>query len=123
MRQRVAVAAGGGMAHEEIALALGIARNTLEKHFEHELTIGAYAKRLEVLEALRRAAKRGNVAAARLYMQVEPRSACPPQMPPAKEYGETEKVGKKAQANAEALTAQNGTDWETLLRPTQAPLQ
>jgi len=124
LRQRVAAAAGGGMAHEEIALALGISRNTLEKHFEHELSIGAYAKRMEVVEALRRAAKKGNVAAARLYLQVEPQFAVPPQQPAQpsepKEAVAAEKVGKKEQAELDAGGAHLGTGWEGLLKPTQA---
>lgn len=124
LKQKVATAAGAGMSHEEIALALGIARNTLEKHFEHELSIGAYAKRMEVVQALLRAAKKGNVAAARLYMQLEPQIAAPPahegrtskpaETAPA---ASPEKLGKKEQANADAVEAHLGTGWEGLLKP------
>lgn len=113
------------MAHEQIALALGISRNTLEKHFEHELSIGAYAKRMEVFEALRRAAKKGNVAAARLYLQVEPAIACPPgfsdgDQKPQEKAAPAEKLGKKEQAQVDATEAHLGTSWEGLLKPTQS---
>lgn len=70
-RRQVAIAAGGGMSHEQIALGMGIARNTLEKHFEAELSTGAYAKRLEVLQAVHAAAKRGNMAAAKAYLALD----------------------------------------------------
>ena len=42
------------MAHEDIALALGIARGTLLKHFDQELSTGAAEKRLAILKTRRR---------------------------------------------------------------------
>lgn len=111
------------MSHEEIALGLGITRNTLEKHFEHELSVGAYEKRLEVLDAMHRTAKKGNVAAQKAYMQLVPHVAAPPQPPgeqglkPAPEAptGPTKPLGKKEQATADAKEAQVGTAWEDIL--------
>lgn len=100
------------MSHEEIALALGISRVTLVKHFGHELTVGAYQRRMEVLEAVHRAARKGNVAAAKAYSQLTPRIAAPPETPV-----DDAPKGKKAQAQADAGTAQVGTEWESLLRP------
>jgi hypothetical protein len=117
LKRKVANAAGGGMSHEEIALGLGISRKTLEKHFDHELSVGAYAKRLEVLDAMQRTAKRGNVAAQKAYLQLTPHLAAPPyegaqsdEKPPA-----AEKLGKKDQAEADAVTAQDGSQWDGLL--------
>lgn len=101
------------MAHEEIALALGIARNTLEKHFEAELSVGAHRRRMEVVVALHAAAKKGNVAAARAYLQLSPKAAVPTADPPTPR---AEKPGKKEQANLDAQTAHVGSDWETLLK-------
>lgn len=110
------------MAHEEIALGLGISRNTLEKHFEHELSIGAYEKRLEVLDAMHRTAKKGNVTAQKAYMALDPHVAAPPIPAPPPEQPEKPvpepKLGKKEQAQADAVTAHQGTDWEGLLKPT-----
>lgn len=121
MRSAVAASAGGGMSHEDMALALGISRNTLEKHFESELSVGAFKKRMEVLTAMHRAAKGGNVAAQKAYMQLTPRTSAPPlaaapvvPKPPA---------GKKEQAQADAQVAAVGTDWEDLLKRPSAPLQ
>lgn len=111
-RRRVSVAAGGGMSHEEIALGLGISRPTLEKHFEYELSIGASQRRLEVLDAMHRTARKGNVAAQKAYMALVPVPAAPPEMP-----AESAPQGKKEQAQAAAVTAQTGTEWETLLKP------
>lgn len=115
IRNQVAIAAGAGMSHEDIALSLGTSRNTLEKYFEIELSIGAHKKRLEVVIALHRAAKKGNVAAAKAYTAALPRISAPPLESPGPE-------GKKAQANEAAKVAQVGTEWDSLLKPTN-PLQ
>lgn len=121
LRSRVATAAGGGMSHEDIALALGISRNTLEKHFAHELSVGASSKRMDAMEGLHRAAKKGNVAAAKQYLAGTMRTAPPPLPDPPK--ADTA-AGKKEQAQAAAKTAQLGTEWEDLLKPTSTtPLQ
>lgn len=107
-RRKVAVAAGAGMSHEEIALGLGISRPTLEKHFERELSIGAYEKRLEVLDAMHRCAKKGNVAAQKAYVALTPAVAAPP-------ISDEKPKGKKEQAQADAKTAAAGTEWEDLI--------
>lgn len=109
-RRRVAVAAGAGMSHEEIAIGLGITRPTLSKHFEKELSQGAYEKRLEVLDAMHRMAKKGNVAAQKAYVALTPAAAAPPVAKPAP-------IGKKEQAQADAVTAGQGTEWGELLPP------
>lgn len=117
-RRKVSVAAGAGMSHEEIALGMGISRNTLEKYFEHELSVGAYQRKLETLDALHKAAKKGNVAAIKAYNAMTPRAAAPPLEP------EKQKpVGKKEQQQAEALVAQKGTEWEEILPRTSSSLQ
>lgn len=124
-RRQVAVAAGGGMSHDEIAIGMGLARNTLEKHFAAELSAGAYAKRLEVLAAMHAAAKKGNMTAARAYLSNEPRLAAPPAESKPAEPAKVETLGKKAQAQVNAVTAARGTDWDHLLNPTapSTPLQ
>ena len=110
------------MRHEDIALALGISRDTLTKHYGVELSSGALARRAEVLSALHAAAKKGSSSAARAYLEHSPELAAPPSdgvSPPAAapEAAKPQRVGKKEQAAADAVTAQQGTDWDGLLRP------
>lgn len=106
------------MSHDEIAIGLGMSRNTLEKHFEAELSVGAMQKRLEVLNAMHTAAKKGNVAAQRAFLAFEPKPAAPPM--PAEPKAPAK--GKKEQAQDDAVTAQKGTGWDELLSP-RAPIQ
>ena len=132
LRAQVAVAAGGGARHCDIAVALGISVPTLRKHFEAELSVVAAARRLEVLRALFRAAKKGNVAAAKAYLALEPESVSPPAEPraPGEQAAAAPKaagtagvpLGKKEQAAADAVSAAVGTEWDALL-PKAAPLQ
>lgn len=114
LRKKVAAAAGGGMSHEEIALGLGISRTTLKKHYEYELSIGAYTKRIEVMYSLQKAAKKGSVAAAKAYLATTPRAAAPPGPDPEPSKPEPP-IGKKDQAQKDAVTAAAGTEWGTLL--------
>lgn len=112
----MAIAAGAGMSHEEIAVALGISRNTLEKHFEHDLSVGAYQRRMEVLAAMHAAAKKGNVAACKAYIAMTPNLAAPPTPDgDSKPAAKAPPIGKKAQAQEGAKTAHLGTDWADLL--------
>lgn len=113
LRRRVATAAGAGMSHEDIALALCISRVTLVKHFAQELTVGSCQRRMEVAEAVFKAARNGNVAAAKAYGQMGSRPANP-----AAGEGGTGEVGKKELAQREGAVAQQGTEWESLLKPT-----
>lgn len=118
--QRVAVAAGGGMSHEEIAIGLGMTREQLETRFAKELSVGAHEKRIEIFEGLHKAALAGNVAAAKAYTSLTPKVAPPPVPRAAKPKPE----GKKEQQAAYAKVAQQGTGWEELLRPRNgAPAQ
>lgn len=108
LRRKVSNAAGGGMSHDEIATALGISRNTLETYYRKELDQVAFRKRMDVLDAQQRAAMKGNVAAMKAYLARVPFHAVPP-------AEKAEPLGKKEQANADATTAQKGTDWDDLL--------
>lgn len=117
------------MAHENIAIALGISRTTLLKHFKEELTTGAHGRRSAVLQALERAALKGNVTACRAYLAYtsadleavlpkadrRSRKAPPPEQPAAE--AKQEPLGKKAESQAAGLVAQVGTEWEDLLKP------
>ena len=133
LRKQVATCAGGGMAHENIAIALGISRTTLLKHFKEELTTGAHGRRSAVLQALERAALKGNVTACRAYLAytsadleaVVPKADRSRKAPAqaAQADPKPEPIGKKAEAQAAGEVAHVGTDWETLLNPSAARLQ
>lgn len=117
-RQQVSDLAGGGMTHEAISLVMGVARQTLENNFKVELTTGAAKVRAEVLAAMLESAKKGNVAAAKMYLANEPQFMTPPEeAKPEEALPEVKpvKLGKKEQANEDARTASRGTSWETLL--------
>lgn len=107
-RRLVTNAAASGMTHQEISIALGISRNTLEKHFEKEISTAALRRRMEVMDAMARTALKGNVAAQKAFLAATPALAAPP-VPAEKP------VGKKQQAQADAVGAQAGTEWEELL--------
>ena len=121
LRKRVSVGAAGGMTHEELALALGITRPTLEKHFELELSVGAHQRRLDVLNAMYSAAtgRKKNVAAQKAFMAESPAIAAPPQ--PDGDKTKPEKLGKKEQQEQDATTAHIGTEWADLLKPSSRP--
>ena len=119
-RRRVTIGAGSGMSHEALALALDISRNTLEKHYGDELSKGAAVRQLEIKESIFRQAKKGNVAAARLYLQgaaqavpqAAPDSEQPEFVPPIAD-------GLKAARDRAATTAQQGTEWAGVLQRKQ----
>lgn len=115
LRRKVSIAVAGGMSHEAIALAIGIARNTLELHYQHELTEGACKRRLEVVEAAHKAAMKGNVSAQRLLLGMTPEIGVPTAEQEGKDEGKQEKVGKKEQADRDAVGAESGTGWDGLL--------
>ena len=114
-RSRAEIAAGGGMPHEEIALALGVSVPTLRKHLAAELSTGAHRRRMQVLEAVHASARKGNAAAAKAYLSAVPEVAAPDVPKPVSTVETTEPLGKKAQAHEDAKTAQVGTGWESIL--------
>ena len=121
-RRRVAVLAGGGWSQDDIAAVLEIDRNTLAKHYMHELTVGAREKREEILEAMRKAAKKGSVPAARLYLQnigqVLPATALADESIAPSPIAD----GLKAARDRAATTAHTGTEWAEVLARSK-PLQ
>lgn len=131
-RRKVAIAAGGGMLHEQIAVSLEISTDTLRKYYEHELSVGASQRRMDVLEALYRVViKKGSTSAAKVYLANEPQLAVPPApkqeapapAPVAAPAAAAPKLGKKEQAAADAVTAADGTQWDNLLPRPGTPLQ
>ena len=127
-RRTVSIAAGGGMRHEDIAIALGISRPTLDKWYQAELSEAASLRRMEVMQALYVAAKKGSSAAAKAYLAHDPQISAPP-MPAGEAVAvkpdvKAPPLGKKDQAQADAQTAHVGTEWDSLLRtPAVTPIQ
>jgi hypothetical protein len=113
LRRRVSIAAGAGMSHQDIAIGLGISRPTLEKHFMAELSVGANARRLEILEVMHQTAKKGNVAAQKAFLAMTPQLAAPPARVDATDDAQPQ--GKKAAALVAAQTAGKGTPWAEVL--------
>jgi len=116
--ERIAVAAGGGMADAEIAAAFGLTLPELRAKYGRELRMGAHQKRLELIEALYDLALAGNVAAARTYTQTVAKKPGPAPLPKAAKVPRVRKPeppGKKVIVNAEARVAQRGTAWEAVL--------
>lgn len=68
-RNRVKLLKAAGWSNERIAAQMEISRNTLEDRFAAELEFGADAKRLEVMENLLRASKRGNASASKQLLE------------------------------------------------------
>lgn len=122
-RRKVAAAKAGGMSEDSIALALGITRPTLAKHFMVELTTGAAVKRMEAVDALYAQAKRGNVAAIKAVLllgaAVEPAQPGAPagEAPPAP--APAARLGKKEAQQVAAVGAADGTPWAGVLPGSQ----
>lgn len=124
MRRKVAAAAAGGMTHDAIALAIGITRPTLVKYFDAELTTGAAVKRMEALDALCLAAKKGNVSAIKTLLLVNGAVAPDGAGAGAGDEGweakpeaapKPQRLGKKEAQQIAAVGAADGTDWAGLL--------
>lgn len=119
-RRKVAAAKAGGMSEDAIALALGITRPTLAKHFMVELSTGAAVKKMEAVDALFIAAKKGNVAAIKAVLLLGAAVEPPPQ--PGAATGETPpapapaaRLGKKEAQQVAAVAAADGTEWAGIL--------
>ncbi len=111
-RRLVRLAAGAGLPHVQIAAALAISQPTLRKAFAGELGTGGARAKVEVVAALHASALRGSAAAARAYLSLA--AARPADLPPTPKLP---RVGKKETAAANAVSAAEGTDWESLLPP------
>lgn len=134
-RRQIAIWAGAGMSLEAMASALGISIPTLRKHCATELSTGANQRRAEVLESLFRQAKKGSVTAAKAYLAAVPEFVVPPgagsELPdgssaapapaPAAPQALAKPLGKKEQANRDAVTAHEGTEWADVLPTHNAP--
>jgi len=131
-RHQISVLAGGGMPQDAIALLMGVSTPTLQKHCGQELTVGALQRRAEVMDAMFKAGKKGNVAAAKAYCLIAPVVAKPkqpeeekpseaPAPAPTELIPATPTLGIKAQRKADAHTAEVGSAWERVLPQSPPP--
>ncbi len=114
----VSVLRAAGWSQSRIARYLGCDEKTLRKHFSRELDFGADIVEAQCLEVLYAKMRQGhNKSANDLISRAEKGHALPPAPPKAEK--ET-KLGKKAQADLDAQTGHEGTEWAGLLRePTE----
>lgn len=125
-RRRVEIAAGAGMPHEGIAQALKIDAKTLRKHYAVELASGANVKRMQVLESLFAQARKGSTSAARAYLAHVPKFDVLPVAGSGAEGApvpKPEKLGKKQQAQLDAVGAEAGSGWDGLLPKNVTPIR
>ena len=107
-RRKVEKLATTGMSRTEIAILIGCSRSTLETHFGEELARGHARCRRDLLALMWTAARRGRVGAI-LWLEQRMNEGAERRVAP---------LGKKAQAEAAALTAGGGdSDWGDLLAP------
>lgn len=106
------------MSHEEIAIALGVHRHTVEKYCADELAGGALRRQMEFRDALARAGLKGNVSALKQLLSMNPTLAAPPIEPE-----KPEKLGKKEQAQRDATTAAEGSEWGDLIGGKVTPIR
>ena len=117
VREQVKTMSGFGVLDYQIAMVIGISQPTLKKYFSTELAVGEVIANNNVARSLYRKATgdgNGSVIAAMFWLkcragwQEKRDPAVAPEPKP-------EPLGKKAQREADALTAQQGTSWEQLL--------
>jgi hypothetical protein len=119
MRQQITLLAGLGLSQDGIAQVVGLTGPTLRKHYKKELASGAHQANAKVaasLYSMATSSSKPNVAAAIFWLKTRAgwreAEAAPPfveERPP--------RLGKKEEANLNAVTAQVGTTWEALLGP------
>lgn len=127
-REQVKTMSGLGIRTNEIAAVLGISEPTLRKYFASELDMGHVKANAAVAQSLYRMATdklKPSAAAAIFWLKTragwKEGEGGPYVVPPADPA--PEKLGKKAQAQADASTAARGTGWDDLLPRPGIPLQ
>lgn len=113
-RQIVEILAGYAIPKDKIALAIGIAKHTLERRYRAELTRGTAVVEAKLVgNLLRLAAGNDGTALKAVMFSLQSRfgwSMYAPPKPP-----EPAELGKKATADLVAQTAHEESDWGTLL--------
>lgn len=109
-RRQVSVLAAAKMSEERIAAVIGISRVTLRKHFAEELTGGKAKRNAAVLQAIYKQALSGNVSAMRLWVKVSGLDM-PDLLEQPEQTEDDAPLGKKDQAQRDALNAGKGSEW------------
>lgn len=110
LRRKVSELVACGMSQQDVARAVGCSAPTLVAHFAAELATGRAVRRAEVIGLLFRQARGGNVTAQKALEHLT--SITSPGAPPPQT---ARKSGKKEQAEIDAATAGEGTEWAKLI--------
>jgi predicted transcriptional regulator len=113
-REEVERCVACGMTRESIARALGISPPTFDKYFSEQFAAGPARKRQQVIDMLWESAQNGNVSAQKKLLEVisseQIRAGWQWKIEGAGN-AQGSKLGKKEQAQIEAKTAGEGTEW------------
>lgn len=102
-----------GIPIEQVCTVVGVAYNTLVRYYGDELNKSAIEANAKVAGALFKEAMSGNVTAQIFWLKTRARwSTVEPDQPI------VPRIGKKEQAQADASTAADGTEWGEDLHPT-----
>ena len=112
-REDVRLWAADDWSEERMAQQLGIARETLRKHFADDIQYGADKVRTQALRDLARGSAQGKTGASAKLLELTSMVA-----PPSGPKQDVPDLGKKAQAIVDAKTADHGTSWADLTTPT-----
>lgn len=112
-----------GWSDKEIAIVIGVSVPTLKKTFFKELNEGPLKQKAENLKQILAAAKKGNVSAQKYLNETITASIANEEFLKSQKIDKADepkplRLGKKAQADAEALDAGKGTNWGGDLTPT-----
>ncbi len=105
MKRKVMRLVAAGMGERAIAQALGVARETLRTHFDHELQVGRATIDAQLVDMLWSAASNGNVTAMK-YLDARKEGLA---------YTTAHTLGKKEQ-QLEAAKNAGGDEWGDLLK-------
>lgn len=120
-RAMVETFAAFGIPQEDIARVIGITAPTLHKHYREELDLGlvkANAKVAQNLFTIATKQTREGLDAAKFWLRVRAgwSEYAPAPVASTAARDVDEPLGKKAQADVDARTAHEGTEWGALLR-------
>ena len=110
-RRQVKALAAYGVPQDDIATVLAIDAKTLRKHFWTDLQTGVLEANAKVAQSLfqRATTEKGSAGVTAAIFWLKVRAGW-------REPSVTPELGKKADRERAAVTAERGTDWEALLQ-------